>query len=378
LLTVTTAAFSSILFKLQIVVSNSRQLILIVAHSFPSHIGPPVKQPMFCLYPTWNPVATRTFALNQSTSINRPIQIRVNRFDRTLVSFIGTVNTLVLLLPNLLLSKSINLSSNSTGAIFLDYNDNIYYDRGSPNHGIDRRSINSSFIESPLNVNDSCHGIFVDQNNDLYCSMGSSHQVVKQVFNGTQSVAGNGYPGNSATMLNEPRGIYVDEQRTLYVADCHNDRIQQFAFGNLTAITLLGNNMSASDLRLNCPTDVIIDGHGYLFVTDSQHHRIIGQGTDGFRCLIGCSTPSRLNTPTSLSFDSHGNLLVADFGNKQIQSFALARNACCKRLNANAIDKQLDTFSSRVVSSAMFLPIGTMESRRDHPGKSHNRAEPTK
>jgi hypothetical protein len=79
----------------------------------------------------------------------------------------------------------------------------------------------------------------------------------------------------------------------------------------------------------------VLDADGNLFVTDSHHHRIVGLGADGFRCLIVCnngagSSTFHLQEPVTAAFDTCGNILLSDRCNKSIQLFHLASNSCGK------------------------------------------------
>jgi hypothetical protein len=145
-------------------------------------------------------------------------------------------------------------------------------------------------------------------------------------------VAGNGSPGPTSMKLHTPQGIFVTTNFNLYVADCGNDRIQLFYHGQLNATTVAGNGFSGA-ITLNCPTDVILDVNNYLFIVDSNNHRIIGSGPYGFQCVAGCSGThgqgsDQLNHPQSLSFDSFGNLFVVDKDNDRIQKFLLNSDSC--------------------------------------------------
>ena len=145
-------------------------------------------------------------------------------------------------------------------------------------------------------------------------------------------VAGTGCPELATNKLNSPAGIFVDFNLTLYVADSGNDRIQRFSSGQADATTIAGDG-APSTIILSSPMDVTLDGDGYLFIADTNNHRIIGSGPYGFRCVAGCTNSSgsdsnQLMNPRSLSFDSFGNIWVADFNNSRIQKFILNNNSC--------------------------------------------------
>jgi DNA-binding beta-propeller fold protein YncE len=189
-----------------------------------------------------------------------------------------------------------------------------------------------------MNAGSHCYGLFVDIDNNLYCSMGDQNQVIKRSLysnmNTTTIVAGNGSNGSASNQLSGPRGIFVDINLDLYVADFFNHRIQLFRSGQSNGTTIVGKGSSGS-YALNQPHWVVLDGDGYLFIVDYGNHRIVAQGPTGFRCLVGCSgergsTASQLNFPLTMAFDSHGNIYVTDRDNDRIQKFILTINSCGK------------------------------------------------
>jgi DNA-binding beta-propeller fold protein YncE len=101
--------------------------------------------------------------------------------------------------------------------------------------------------------------------------------------------------------------------------------------GQLNATTVAGNQ-TAGTITLSCPTGIVLDADGHLFITDFSNNRIVGSGPNGFRCIAGCTGVSgaaadQLYYPRGLSFDSYGNIYVADGYNYRIQKFLLATNA---------------------------------------------------
>jgi hypothetical protein len=150
----------------------------------------------------------------------------------------------------------------------------------------------------------------------------------------TTIVAGTGVQGSTSNMLYLPRGIFVDINFDLYVADCYNNRIQLFSLGQLNATTIAGNESTSPTITLYHPSGIVLDGDNYLFIVDQGNNRIVGSGPNGFRCLVGCSgsgsASDQLNNPWSLSFDSYGNMFVTDQSNNRIQKFLSLNNSLGK------------------------------------------------
>ena len=143
-----------------------------------------------------------------------------------------------------------------------------------------------------MSIGARCAGLFVDVNNDLYCSQDSRNQVLKKSLNdprkATSIIAGTGGSGSASHMLNAPNGVFVTENLDLYVADYNNHRIQLFRSGELNGTTVVGA-AAPGTISLYKPVSIVLDADGYLFIVDRGNHRIVGSGPYGFRCLVGCS-----------------------------------------------------------------------------------------
>jgi hypothetical protein len=217
-------------------------------------------------------------------------------------------------------------------ALFVTTAGDVYVDNGYANGRVNKWAINATIGVPVMYVDKECYGLFVDISDTLYCSIGDRHQVVAKSLNSGSNtvVAGDGCPGSASNMLYFPRGIFVDTNLDLYVADCGNNRIQVFHLGQLIGLTVAVNGTSGA-FTLSCPTGIVLDADKYLFIVDSINHRIIGSGPNGFRCIVGCSGSSgsasnQLINPQSMAFDSYGNIYVTDQNNHRIQKFVKVNN----------------------------------------------------
>ncbi|CAF1467981.1 unnamed protein product [Adineta ricciae] len=186
------------------------------------------------------------------------------------------------------------------------------------------------YTERAMKISGPCTGLFIDKNNYLYCSLMNSHRVDKINLNDEtimQSIvaAGTGCPGPLLNMLDHPHGIFVDMNIDLYVADTYNNRVQRFTADQFHGITVAGFGAQVHFI-LNRPTNIVLDADGYLFIVESQSHRIVRSIPNGFRCLVGCSSKSgtsssQLHNPQVMAFDKIGNIYVTDTNNRRIQKF---------------------------------------------------------
>jgi hypothetical protein len=189
-----------------------------------------------------------------------------------------------------------------------------------------------------MNVSSNCFGLFVDIDNNIYCSLVNEHRVVKQSLDGGLNtfgtVAGNGLPAFRSDTLHSPLGIFVDINFDLYVADCENNRVQLFKDRHRNGTTIAGEGAPFT-IKLSWPRAVFLDADRYLFIVDQWNERIVGSKFNGFHCVIGCSNgvggnSNRLGYQLGAAFDSYGNIFVVDGNNHGIQKFNLTANVFSK------------------------------------------------
>jgi tripartite motif-containing protein 71 len=293
-------------------------------------------QPKFCLTPVWNRNGI-TFA-NQSIIGSSPRTIFINGKDSVYTVNQETDQILVWDDNNSYIRKAISGYFFNPSSIFVTSNGDIYISDGQSSGRVQKWISSTNTFVTVMNVYSSCYGLFVDTNDNLYCSMSNHHQVGKKALHDSRItsviVAGTGTKGSASNELDHPHGVFVDIKFDLYVADCENDRVQKFRSGESDGITFAGRESSSLTIALNCPTRITFDAQKYLFIVDSNNHRIIGSGPNGFRCLVGCygsgSRSTQLSFPSGLSFDRFGNMFVVDQKNKRIQKFQYLENSCGK------------------------------------------------
>jgi len=174
-------------------------------------------------------------------------------------------------------------------------------------------------------------GICVDRQGNLYVADKNNHRVQKWAPGAASgvTVAGTGASGSGNDQLNGPADVFVDAGDTIYIADANNHRIQKWAPGAASGVTVAGNGASGSgNNQLNTPAGVFVDAGGNVYVADANNHRVqkwapgaasgvtvAGNGASG-------SGNDQLSTPSDVYADAAGNLFIADKGNHRIQKWA--------------------------------------------------------
>ena len=333
-------------------------------------------RPRFCPNASWNPNATNV--ANSSTIGSQPYALFVNTFNTLFVA--NYQNGRILIWRNGSINPTTTILANLSNPSSLLVNDDqqIFVDNGNTSKRVERWTSNGIQLPSPMSICSVCYGLFVDSNDQLYCSQYSSHQVLRQSLQNPSSptmiVAGTGCSGSTATQLNNPYGIFVTDQSDLYVADSVNNRIQLFREGEINATTMTINGTNGIIITLWRPSGVMLDQDGYLFIVDSYNHRVIGSDRWGFRCVAACeglsgSASNQLSSPRTMNFDIDGNLLVMDTDNNRVQKFLLATNSClCKsKINVrwDVMERVLSCCFPLLDSNSMTSMSMTTTSRTD-------------
>ncbi len=192
--------------------------------------------------------------------------------------------------------------------------------------------ITSSLLSGPS-------GIFVDTVGNIYIADYRNNRVQKWgpgASSGT-TVAGSpaGTAGNAANLLSSPRAVSVDNNGNIYVADMGNNRIQKWAPGANTGITVAGNSAGASGSAsnlLNTPTGIFVDGSANIYVSDNGNSRIQkwAAGANTGSTVAGGNgnggAYDQLAGADGVWLDNNGDIYIADQGNFRIQKYTQSHN----------------------------------------------------
>lgn len=176
--------------------------------------------------------------------------------------------------------------------------------------------------------------VYVDKNGYLYVL--DIDQVKRfppgssSATNGVTVAGGNGQ-GAASNQFDTPTGLYVDGNGNLYVADAHNNRVQEWTAGATTGITVAGNGISGpAASELFNPGCVYLDAGGNIYVGDNGNNRVqefppgSGAATNGVTVAGGNGAGTAANQFSGIDgifIDGSGSLYVADFENHRVQKF---------------------------------------------------------
>jgi len=153
-------------------------------------------------------------------------------------------------------------------------------------------------------------------------------------------LAGNGYKGSidvsvgaRLSKLGRPQGLAVDPLGRVYFADSYNDVVARVnGRGELEVVAgtgvrgFNGEEGPATELKLDRPYDVAVDGDGNVYIIDTGNHRLRKVTPDGFMTTLagaGDLGPSHdpqpavtasLSSPWGVFVDAAGLIYICDGG----------------------------------------------------------------
>src|SRR6185312_10686058 len=154
--------------------------------------------------------------------------------------------------------------------------------------------------------------------------------------NGEQGFSGDGGAATDAE-IDSPNGVAVDAAGNIYIADTHNQRIRKVSNG--TIATIAGNGTkayggdggAATGALLARPRGLGVDAQGNIYVADSDNNRIrliaaagnivtvAGNGSQGFAGDGGPAVDAILDTPRAPAVQAAGTFAFSDTNNQLIR-----------------------------------------------------------
>ncbi|MEA2328307.1 MAG: hypothetical protein QOE68_3266 [Thermoanaerobaculia bacterium] len=140
----------------------------------------------------------------------------------------------------------------------------------------------------------------------------------------------------SVARFNAPRGVAIDRDGNVYVADYYNNTIRKIEPAGVVT-TLAGSarlpgtaDGTGSEARFDHPSGLATDSGGNIYVADSDNHTIRKVTPTGKVTTLagsariagaadGTGNAARFNEPSGVATDSTGNIYVADSLNRTIR-----------------------------------------------------------
>ncbi|MEJ2300063.1 MAG: TIGR03663 family protein [Anaerolineales bacterium] len=144
---------------------------------------------------------------------------------------------------------------------------------------------------------------------------------VLQVWGSFADITQGEAPGGT---FNQPWGIALDPDGSVYVADIWNSRIQKFTPDGKFILMWGYFGQGETPTAFWGPRDVVVDSLGHVLVSDTGNKRIVIFDADGnFISQFGSEgfSPGQFSEPVGLAIDGQGRLYVADTWNQRIQVF---------------------------------------------------------
>ena len=187
------------------------------------------------------------------------------------------------------------------------------------------------------------YGVGVDINGTVYVVEYDNNRVRKISPSGNvTTLAGSGNAAyadgvGALAFFQNPQGVAVDLNGTVYVADTNNFRIRKVSpLGNVTTYAGKGDigvtDGNGVDASFGCPVAIAVDSDGCLYVVEQSYHKIrkinssrsvttiAGSGIGTYADGVGIAASFR--DPTGIAVDSYGWLYIADRDNSRIRTIS--------------------------------------------------------
>ena len=194
---------------------------------------------------------------------------------------------------------------------------------------------------------------------------------VKSLIAGQKTETGFADGEGTDARFNIPFGVAVDGEGNVLVADTYNHALRKVTLRCSTVLTLAGNEEAGYTdgmgalARFDEPWGIVVDAQGTIFVADNENHclRQVSPGDGAVSTLAGDAEAgrgfadgqgqtARFNWPMGLALDTSSHPIVADACNNCIRKLTTAEG----RVTTMAGSAEADpAFADGPASAARFL-----------------------
>jgi Cadherin domain/FG-GAP-like repeat/NHL repeat/Calx-beta domain len=176
-------------------------------------------------------------------------------------------------------------------------------------------------------------GVFVTSNGTVYVGTSDNPKVTKWAPGdtiGTVVAGGNGW-GNGLNQLGSIWGVFVAANNDVYVTDHNNHRVMKWASGATAGVVVAGGNGEGDAAnQLRWPTGVFVDSEESVYVADRNNNRVqkwakgatTGTTVAGGLTFNDNNNTNQLSNPQGLYVDGSRNVYVTTNWNHAVQKWA--------------------------------------------------------
>ncbi|CAF4037193.1 unnamed protein product [Rotaria sp. Silwood2] len=188
--------------------------------------------------------------------------------------------------------------------------------------------------------------VYVDKNENVYVADTDNSRVqmwAKGATSGVTVAGGNG-KGKGLNQIGACQGIFVHEEtNTLFISDFYNDRIVKWIPEKGEGVIVAGTGASGSATnQLSGPRGIFIDQCETIYIADLWNSRVQKWkkgASEGITVAGGNgkgAAANQLNSPWDVELDQYGNIYIADTDNSRVMKWAPGASEGMRLANGNA------------------------------------------
>ncbi|EFC41556.1 predicted protein [Naegleria gruberi] len=182
---------------------------------------------------------------------------------------------------------------------------------------------------------------FADESNSLIRKLVIANGTVSNVAgNVVAGYSGDGGEATSAS-LRYPSSVYVSNSGEIYIADTFNCVIRKVSnLGIIGTVAGVGgqcgynqDSINATESKLNFPTGITVSDSGDLYIVDKGNHRIrkVSATTGLIETIVGggfntgygiSGTSAQLNNPTQILLNNQNELFISDTNHHRLLKYS--------------------------------------------------------